>query len=545
LANPTIVEVAKRDGVSISTVSRCLNHPEKVGKKTLLRVRKVIDDINFSPNALAQSLRRGKTSIILVVVHEIGSGLLSEVVEGNRSVLDGRYAVILTESHPDAARPASFIDMLVAKQVEGVILLCSVPPFSRKIIEINKSRNLPIVIGLEPLGDELLKLPGVHIDNFAAATEATNYLIGLGHRAIAFVSGPRQSYVTLDRERGFIDAMARAGRDSSHVHSADLSVNGGINAARRLIDAIDNPDDPGRRTEICRTGWSFALRRRPRRSDPEMHAALFAACLTLAAGSPPAAVAQPIFTQDFERSTLGLVTPARFAVDWGIAAPASSGVDQGRLAIVSDPQQPGNHVLRVRYEAGAIGGASAMNFVLPIAPGHSAVWLSYRVRFAPDFDWVQGGKLPGLGGGDFPTGCIADGHFKGFTTRLMWRSGGRAVNYLYFPGKRERCGDDVDLGKDFERGRWHLITQKVVLNDPGVVNGQLLQYVDGRLHARLDGRIWRREAATGVEGVRIETFFGGGTLDWAPRVAQFAWFDDFKIWTGEPSDAFEPPPRGK
>ena len=321
LASPTIVEVAKRAGVSISTVSRCLNHPEKVGKKTLQRVRKVIDDINFSPNALAQSFRRGKTNIILIVVHEIGSGLLSEIVSGIRSILDGRYAVILTESRPDAAQPANFIDMLIAKQVEGVILLCSVPPFSRKIIEINKARNLPIVIGLEPLSDELRKLPSVHIDNFAAASEATAYLIGLGHRRIAFVSGPRHSYVTLDRERGFVAAMAAAGLDASNVHYADLSVNGGINAgndilanappsaifcanddmalgvmsaaarrglaipgvlsvlgfddmryaaianpplstvaqpaheigiqaARRLLDAIDNPDQPGRQTEI-------------------------------------------------------------------------------------------------------------------------------------------------------------------------------------------------------------------------------------------------------------------------------------------------------
>jgi len=268
---------------------------------------------------------------------------------------------------------------------------------------------------------------------------------------------------------------------------------------------------------------------------------LITAWLTLSVGMPTATAAQSLFVQDFEHSAPGLVTPARFATDWGIAAPASSGVDQRRLVIVVDPHDRDNQVLQVRYEAAAIGGTSAMNFVLPIESGHAAVWFSYRVRFSPDFDWVQGGKLPGLGGGDFPTGCMADGHFKGFTTRLMWRGGGRAVNYLYFPGKREPCGDDVDLSKRFEPGRWHVITQKVLLNDPGVANGQLLQYVDGHLQARLDGRIWRREATTGIDGVRIETFFGGGTLDWAPRVAQFAWFDDFKVWTVEPPDAFEKP----
>ena len=237
MANPTIVEVARLAGVSITTVSRCLNAPEKVGRKTLARVRKVIEDINFSPNMLAQSFRRGKTNIILVVVHEIGSALFYDILQGIRSVLEGRYSIILTESRTGLAENNNFIDMLVAKQVEGVILLCSVLPFSKKLIEIEASRSLPIVIGLEPLSDELNKLPSVHIDNFAAALDATNYLLSLGHRNIAFVSGPKRSYVTRDRESGFREAMQRAGlpiSDDTIVYS-DLTANGGVNAARDIF----------------------------------------------------------------------------------------------------------------------------------------------------------------------------------------------------------------------------------------------------------------------------------------------------------------------
>jgi LacI family repressor for deo operon, udp, cdd, tsx, nupC, and nupG len=84
------VEVAKLAGVSVTTVSRCLNSPEKVGKKTLARVRRVIEEINFSPNMLAQNFRRGKTNIILVVVHEIGSWLfllfLCSTEDGNPTI---------------------------------------------------------------------------------------------------------------------------------------------------------------------------------------------------------------------------------------------------------------------------------------------------------------------------------------------------------------------------------------------------------------------------------------------------------------------------
>ena len=237
MANPTIVEVARLAGVSNTTVSRCLNHPDKVGKRTLARVRRVIDEINFSPNMLAQSFRRGKTNIVLVVVHEIGSTLFSEILEGIRSVLGGRYSLVLTESRNGLAEDNDFIDMLVAKQVEGVILLCSLLPFSKKLIEINKARHLPIVIGLEPLSDELNKLPSVHINNYQAAVDATDYLITLGHTDIVFVSGPKNSYATKDRESGFTEAMMRAGiklSEASILHS-DLTVNGGVNTANEVL----------------------------------------------------------------------------------------------------------------------------------------------------------------------------------------------------------------------------------------------------------------------------------------------------------------------
>ena len=144
---------------------------------------------------------------------------------------------MLTESRSGLAENNNFIDMLVAKQVEGVILLCSLLPFSKKLIEIEESRRLPIVIGLEPISEELNKLPSVHIDNDQAAFDATNYLITLGHTDIIFVSGPKNSYVTKDRELGFTKAMKHAGiklsRDS--ILYSDLTVNGGVNAANDVL----------------------------------------------------------------------------------------------------------------------------------------------------------------------------------------------------------------------------------------------------------------------------------------------------------------------
>ncbi|OHT21814.1 LacI family DNA-binding transcriptional regulator [Edaphosphingomonas haloaromaticamans] len=243
MPKPTIVEVARLAGVSNSTVSRCINNPEKVDRKTLARVRKVIEETGFRPNLLAQSFRRGRTDIVLVVIHNIGSSIFSDIIDGIRGVLGDRYSIILMESRSEEQGHSRFIDLLVARQVVGVILLCSSPPFSRKLVELDNFPRLPVVIGLEPISEDLASLPSVHIDNHQAAFDATRYLLDSGHREIMFVSGERGSLITQDRERGFVAAMAQAGiaDGAARILHAELSIQGGIAAAHRLFGRETRP----------------------------------------------------------------------------------------------------------------------------------------------------------------------------------------------------------------------------------------------------------------------------------------------------------------
>jgi LacI family repressor for deo operon, udp, cdd, tsx, nupC, and nupG len=238
LAKPTIVQVARLAGVSNSTVSRCLNQPENVDRKTLARVRKVIEEIGYRPNLLAQNFRRGQSDIVLVVVHNVGTSLFSDILDGIRSVLGSRFSVILMESRSEAQGHARFIDLLVAKQVVGVILLCASPTFDPRLIGgFDQQPRLPVVIGLEPVSADLADLPSVHIDNFRAAHDATTYLLDMGHREITFVSGEKGSLITQDRERGFAQAMAQAGcaDPGALILHGDLSIQGGMAAAHRLL----------------------------------------------------------------------------------------------------------------------------------------------------------------------------------------------------------------------------------------------------------------------------------------------------------------------
>lgn len=258
---------------------------------------------------------------------------------------------------------------------------------------------------------------------------------------------------------------------------------------------------------------------------------LAAVALALLAG-PVVAADQIVLAVNFSDAPLGTYTADAFLADWHVAPRESAGLTDDRLAIVVDPLETTRHVLRVTYRAGRIGGGSAMTFNVPLAGYHDDLWLQYRLMFPDDFTWVKGGKLPGFGGGDTPTGCIADGGFDGFTTRLMWREGGQAFSYLYFPGKVARCGDYAPLYVQFQKGRWHTVVQHVRLNDPGQANGTLEQYVDGVKVLALTQQTWRLQAKVSIDSIKMDTFFGGSTPNWAPLTDQFLYLGAFRVWSG-------------
>ena len=241
MTRPTISSVAELAGVSIATVSRCVNDPDRVNSKTRARVQKAIAKLGYSPNTLAQSFRRGRTNIIMVVMPHAGCPFLSEVLAGVREGISGRYSLVIAEARHRSYE--EFGAMMVSRQVDGMILLATMPPFGANLDQISPQRRLPVVLGCEPISDEMEALPSVHIDNFAAADEATRHLIGLGHQRIAFVSGPEGSLVTRDRERGFRAAMHDNGLavDEDHLCRAPLSTEGGAAAAVELLCCDPRP----------------------------------------------------------------------------------------------------------------------------------------------------------------------------------------------------------------------------------------------------------------------------------------------------------------
>ncbi|WP_231758635.1 LacI family DNA-binding transcriptional regulator [Microbulbifer elongatus] len=241
----SIKKVAKLAGVSIATVSRYLNSPEQVKEKTRNKVQAAIAETGYAPNALARNFRRGKTSLIVVVLPAIGDPFLEKVMRGIWRVADEQgYSILIRDTRSNSHDFDDYTEMVFSKQADGILLLASISPFKEAAAIRDAERaHPPLVLGLESVNEDLSHFPSVRVDNIAAAADGTDYLIQLGHQRIGFINGKRDSLLTKDREKGFRKAMRKAKLPVSGdwFVEGEQSIDGARRATRRLLDLERRP----------------------------------------------------------------------------------------------------------------------------------------------------------------------------------------------------------------------------------------------------------------------------------------------------------------
>lgn len=223
------------------------------------------------------------------------------------------------------------------------------------------------------------------------------------------------------------------------------------------------------------------------------------------------------------------VTGADLASFTGLAfrEEGSFGLDRAELV-------EGDTVLRVHFPAGSAsnraggpgGGAQAY---LPLPAPVDELVLRYRVRFPDGFDFVKGGKLPGLYGGTVTGGQRIPDGTDGFSTRYMWRAEGAGEVYAYLPTSVD-AGTSLGRGCwTFPTGRWTQVEQHVRLDTPGASDGTIAVRVDGEPVLLRTGLTFRSTTDLRIEGVFLSSFFGGGDSSWATPVDQYLDLADVEV----------------
>ena len=205
----SIKDIAKAAGVSHSTVSRALSNSPLVKTETKTRIQRLAQEMRYSPDAWARSLVMGQTRAVGVVVTTIADPFIAEVMQGIESTsYEHGYTVILASSNSDPEREMAAVEMLRSKRVDGVIVTSSrVGALYQQHLE---RIGVPVVLLNNHSEQSGRYMFSVTVDNEHGGYLATQHLIQLGHRHIAYVAGPAGHSSSEGRLAGYRQALVEA-----------------------------------------------------------------------------------------------------------------------------------------------------------------------------------------------------------------------------------------------------------------------------------------------------------------------------------------------
>lgn len=239
-ASVSIREVAQRAGVSIATVSRAVNGISTVAPELAERVWSAIKEFGYVPNTQARALVSGRSRMLGLVVSEITNPFFPELVQEfeNLAVAQG-YEVFIGSTNYDPARTRALIRRMLQRSVDGVAIMTF--GIEEELIQNLVERAFPLVF--VDAGPDLANIRLLKVDYEGGIREAVQHLAALGHRDIAFISGPLQMRSASARRDAFIKSMAELGLNvpAEHLIEGNHTMEGGIRATEQLLTLPELP----------------------------------------------------------------------------------------------------------------------------------------------------------------------------------------------------------------------------------------------------------------------------------------------------------------
>src|SRR6202012_382407 len=238
----TIYDIAKKLGITPSSVSRALNN-KAVNEKTKKRILEAAKELNYKKNSLASNLRKGESTTIGVVVPRINQNFFSNVIAGiETETYKKGYNLIICQSDESFEKEKKCISMLINQHVDCIITSLSVDTTDYKHLQSVLDQHITL-IQFDRVADEIESLKVIN-DNELASFEAVSHMIKQGYKGIALLEGPQNLEIFRQRKAGYLRAL-----EKHHIPVNDelIKVNAwtkelGAKAARELLSLPAPPD---------------------------------------------------------------------------------------------------------------------------------------------------------------------------------------------------------------------------------------------------------------------------------------------------------------
>lgn len=229
---PTIYDVAKEAGVSISTVSKVLNNTGSIAEKTRKKVRDTMHELNYQPSVVASVKKRIQT--IGLLIPNIANPFMAEIARGiENHVKKFGFSLMICSTDNDLKNEIEYISILKQKYIDGIIIATGLKE-DKAIKELLKA-EIPVALLSRDVSS--LAVDAVLVDDFLGGYEATEYLISLGHKRIAMITEDIKFPTIRARFEGYKQALEKAGLsyDESLVSLNNTSLDEGRQSTRELL----------------------------------------------------------------------------------------------------------------------------------------------------------------------------------------------------------------------------------------------------------------------------------------------------------------------
>jgi LacI family transcriptional regulator len=232
--------VAKLALVSIATVSRTINHIPTVNPKMAKRVWEAIRELNYFPNTQARALVSGRSKLLGLIVSEITNPFFPELIQGFEDVaVENGYEILIGSTNYEPERMQRCIRRMVERNAEGVAVMTF--GIEQPLLDQLAERKVPLVFV-----DVAPNQPGIsvlRVDYHHGIRQGVQHLAALGHRSIAFVTGPLRLHSAQSRLAAFKKALEECGIpvQEKYIVEGDHTMEGGVAAAEQLMALKELP----------------------------------------------------------------------------------------------------------------------------------------------------------------------------------------------------------------------------------------------------------------------------------------------------------------